>query len=55
MKTLIRTLASSFAVAAILSSAFVSTSAQAKSAHCGAVAVPGQPGHFIVVCSRTRP
>ena len=29
--------------------------ALAKSAHCGATPVPGQPGHFIVTCSRTRP
>ena len=27
----------------------------AKSAHCSAVPVPGQPGHFVVICSRVRP
>lgn len=29
--------------------------AMAKSAHCSAVPVPGQPGHYIVICSRARP
>lgn len=29
--------------------------AMAKSAKCSAVPVPGQPGHYIVTCSRIRP
>lgn len=29
--------------------------ALAKRPHCGAVPVPGQPGHFTVICSSARP
>ena len=29
--------------------------ALAKSAHCSSTPVPGQPGHYIVICSRVRP
>ena len=55
MKTSIRTVAAAFAVVATIASAFVTTSVQAKRPHCSAVPVPGQPGHYIVVCSRSRP
>jgi hypothetical protein len=55
MKTFIRSLAASLAVAATFCAAFVAPGVQAKSAHCTAVPVPGQPGHYVVVCSRLRP
>jgi hypothetical protein len=31
------------------------TPAEAKSAKCAAVAVPGQPGTFVMTCSTKRP
>lgn len=55
MKTSLRAIAASLAVLAGLSGAFVTASVQAKSAKCTAVPVPGQPGHYIVVCSSARP
>ena len=55
MKTSIRTAAATLAIIASVASLFVAAPVQAKSAHCSAVPVPGQPGHYIVVCSRARP
>jgi hypothetical protein len=55
MKTSIRTISATLAVIATVAGLFVAAPVQAKSAHCSAVPVPGQPGHFIVVCSRVRP
>jgi len=55
MKTTLRTLAASLAATAALCAAFIAPGVQAKSAHCTAVPVPGQPGHYVVVCSRLRP
>ena len=55
MKTSIRTVAATLALIATVASLFVAAPVQAKSAHCSAVPVPGQPGHYIVVCSRARP
>lgn len=55
MNTTIRAVAATFAVVATLGAALAPAPAQAKSAHCSAVPVPGQPGHYIVVCSRVRP
>ena len=55
MKTTIRTAAATLAIIATVAGFFVATPVQAKSAKCSAVPVPGQPGHYIVVCSRARP
>lgn len=55
MKTSLRAVTASLAVAAALAGAFVTAGVQAKSAKCTAVPVPGQPGHYIVVCSNVRP
>ena len=55
MKTTIRTVAATLAIIATVAGFFVATPVQAKSAKCSAVPVPGQPGHYIVVCSRARP
>ncbi len=43
------------AVVATVSSAFFVAPVQAKSAKCKAVPVAGQPGHYIMLCSRVRP
>lgn len=55
MKTPFRRIAASFAVIAALAGSLAVTTAEAKRAQCSAIPVPGQPGHFIVVCSTTRP
>ncbi len=50
-----RTLFTTLAVIATLGSALIATPVQAKSPKCTAIPVPGQPGHYIVVCSSSRP
>jgi hypothetical protein len=50
-----RKLLATLAVLATVSSAFFVSPVQAKSAKCSALPVAGQPGHYIVVCSRVRP
>jgi len=51
-----RIAAATLAVIGVLAGQFaVVTSAEAKSSKCVAVAVPGQPGTFIVTCSTGRP
>jgi invasion protein IalB len=55
MKNSNRTLSAAFAAVAMVATAFIATPVLAKSAKCTAVPVPGQPGHYIVVCTRARP
>lgn len=50
-----KTLTAIIAIAATLGTALVSFDAEARRPHCSAVPVAGQPGHYIVVCSTTRP
>ena len=48
--------AAALALAGILAGQFAIVSqAQARSTHCAAVPIPGQPGHYIVRCSTSRP
>jgi hypothetical protein len=53
----IRTLsAATLAVAGLVALQFaVVMPAEAKSAKCSAVAVPGSPGTFVITCSTRRP
>ena len=53
----IRTLAAAGLIAAGLVAAqfAIVMPAEAKSAKCAAVAVPGSPGTFVVTCSTRRP
>jgi DNA-binding IclR family transcriptional regulator len=56
MKTKTRIAAIALSLIGIVGAQFaVVTSAEAKSAKCVAVAVPGQPGTFVMTCSTGRP
>ena len=56
MKTKTRIAAIALSLLGIVASQFILISpAEAKSAKCAAVAVPGSPGTFVMACSTRRP
>jgi hypothetical protein len=50
-----RTAAIALSLLGLVAQFAVVTPAEAKAAKCAAVAVPGQPGTFVVSCSTKRP